>query len=168
MEEKVWRVIYTKSRWEKKVNDLLQARGIESYCPLVRSERQWSDRKKQVDLPLFSSYVFTRILDREQTAVRQTPGVLNFVYYLGKPALVRPQEISDIQHFLKKYKDVQTVGLEELRAGRKVRIRNGALQDQDGTVIKIEGKRVLMVLEQLGSAILTKVHIDNLSLVSGH
>ena len=53
-----WYVLYTKPKWEKKVAEQLQAMGIDCYCPLVMKERQWSDRKKKVEMPLFNSYVF--------------------------------------------------------------------------------------------------------------
>lgn len=163
--EKIWRVIYTRPRWEKKIDRLLESRGIESYCPMVKSERQWSDRKKIVELPLFSSYVFVCIKDTEQSNIRQTPGVVNFVYYLGKPATVSVREIAAIQLNLQTYEQVETVSLQQLKAGEKVKIVNGALCDQEGTIVRIEGKKVLMVLEQLGSVILARVPVTNISII---
>ena len=82
-----WFAIYTRPRWEKKVNHLLLQKGIESYCPLNKVRRKWSDRIKTIEEPLFKSYVFVRIADEERTPVRMTNGVVNFVYWNGKPAL---------------------------------------------------------------------------------
>lgn len=161
--QKTWKVVYTKPRWEKKVNQLLKESGIASFCPLVKKERQWSDRKKIVEMPLFSSYVFVHIRDQEESEVRQTPGVINFVYYLGRPAVVREQEIDDIRHFLDLYENVEAVNIQELRTGDRVRIKNGALYGQEGKILKIEGKNVLMVLEELDSALVAKVHITQLT-----
>src|SRR5215470_16647273 len=88
-----WYAIYTRPRWEKKVNSLLVEKGVESYCPLNKVRRKWSDRLKIVEEPLFKSYVFVKIDDREKTVVRMTDGVINFVYWNKKPAIVKEKEI---------------------------------------------------------------------------
>ena len=88
-----WYAIYTRPRWEKKVNSLLLEKGIESYCPLNKVRRKWSDRIKVVEEPLFKSYVFVKIGDEHRTEVRMTTGVVNFVYWNGKPAVIREKEI---------------------------------------------------------------------------
>src|SRR5688572_5910878 len=105
--EKKWYALYTKPRWEKKVDKLLAEKGMESYCPLQRVQRQWSDRKKIVDEPLFKSYVFVRISDEQQTAVRMVNGVVNFVYWMGKPAIVKDHEIQIIRQFMNEYDNVE-------------------------------------------------------------
>jgi len=97
---KKWYVVYTRPRWEKKVADLLFRKKIEYYCPLNKVYKQWSDRKKLVAEPLFTSYVFVRIDESEQLTVRLTDGVINFVYWLGKPAQVRNEELEAISDFL--------------------------------------------------------------------
>jgi transcription antitermination factor NusG len=91
-----WYAIYTKPRWEKKVARLLQENGIESYCPLNKVQRKWSDRVKVVEEPLFKSYVFVRVNEEEKTPVRMTNGVVNYVYWQGKPALVKDKEIEPL------------------------------------------------------------------------
>jgi transcription antitermination factor NusG len=98
-----WYAIYTRPRWEKKVNTLLAEKGIESYCPLNKVRRKWSDRIKTIEEPLFKSYVFVRIRDDERSNVRMTSGVVNFVYWDGKPALIRDKEIQNIRRFLDEY-----------------------------------------------------------------
>ena len=95
-----WFVIYTRARWEKKVDHLLQQQGINSFCPLKKVESQWADRKKVVEIPLFSSYVFVNINLKEEQQVRQTHGVLNFIYFLGKPAIVQDSEVEKIKDIL--------------------------------------------------------------------
>src|SRR5206468_12120920 len=98
-----WYVVYTKPRWEKKVADLLTRKGIESYCPLNKVKKQWHDRKKIISEPLFTSYVFVHISVHSHNNVLQTSGIINFVYWLGKPAVVRDDEIDTIKSFLDHY-----------------------------------------------------------------
>jgi transcription antitermination factor NusG len=64
-----WYAIYTRPRWEKKVNGLLEAKGIESYCPLNRVRRKWSDRIKTIEEPLFKSYVFVKIAEETRLSI---------------------------------------------------------------------------------------------------
>ncbi|HVX26897.1 MAG TPA: UpxY family transcription antiterminator, partial [Parafilimonas sp.] len=82
---KSWYAVYTKPRWEKKVNSKLLNKGIESWCPVQKLQRQWSDRKKIIEDPLFKSYVFVHISDAEKSKVLNTEGIIQFVYYLKKP-----------------------------------------------------------------------------------
>ncbi|WP_288097404.1 transcription termination/antitermination NusG family protein, partial [Hydrotalea sp.] len=73
--------MYTKPRWEKKSDNILLQKGIESWCPVQKVERQWSDRKKIIEVPLFRSYVFVRINEMERIAVLDTDGIINFIHY---------------------------------------------------------------------------------------
>ena len=95
--EKKWYAVYTKPRWEKKIDTALIKKGVESWCPLQKVEKQWSDRKKIIEDPLFKSYVFVRIDGTERTKVLMTDGLLNFVYYLGKPAVIKNEEVEIIK-----------------------------------------------------------------------
>ena len=94
-----WYAVYTRPRWEKKVNNLLLNKGVESYCPLNKVRRKWSDRIKVVEEPLFKSYVFVKIADEHRTEVRMTDGVINFVYWDGKPAIIKEKDIQTIRRF---------------------------------------------------------------------
>jgi transcription antitermination factor NusG len=95
-----WLAVYSRPRWEKKVNQLLTEKGFESYCPLNKVRRKWSDRVKVVEEPLFKSYVFVKVKEEDRTAVRMTSGVINFVYWDGKPAVIKEREINAIKRFL--------------------------------------------------------------------
>src|SRR4051812_47800423 len=108
--DKKWLVVYVRPRWEKKADQLLQEQGIESFCPVTTVQSQWADRKKMVNKPLFNGYVFVRIDDRELTKVRYTMGVMNFVYFMGKPAVIRDIEIEQLRQVIKTYNDVRVVG----------------------------------------------------------
>jgi transcription antitermination factor NusG len=144
-----WYVIYTKPRWEKKVNTLLSERGIETYCPMNRVRKKWSDRLKWVDEPLFKSYVFVRIGSEEFTKVRMVPGVLNFVYWLGRPAVVKDGEIEDIRRFLGEYTDVSVEPM-DLQPDARVVILSGVLMDREARIQRVLKNVVEVVIESLG------------------
>ncbi|GAA4087014.1 UpxY family transcription antiterminator [Mucilaginibacter panaciglaebae] len=160
--EKHWMVIYTRPRWEKKVDYLLQAQGIESYCPLTKVRREWSDREKMVEIPLFSSYIFVNVNIKQQAIVRQTLGVLNFVYFQGKPATIAETVIEDIRHYTSKCEDLQIVSINDLSVGDRVKIKKGAFANHQGDVLEIQGKHLLMVLDNLGCLLIAKVPVSNI------
>ncbi len=151
-----WYAVYTKPRWEKKVFAALQAQGIVAYCPMTRVVRQWSDRKKTVELPLFSSYVFVRINGLGQEAVRRTPGVVNFVYWLGKLAMIRDTEMAALQDFVAKHKELEVKALPYAK-GDTVEIDSGLLKGQKGIVQKAGKKRLELILEQLNVKLIVPI-----------
>ncbi|WP_041536968.1 UpxY family transcription antiterminator [Pseudopedobacter saltans] len=159
---KQWFVIYTRTRWEKKVDTLLKQKGIDSYCPLKKVRSKWADRIKTVELPLFTSYVFVNINYKEELKVRQTHGVINFIYYMGKPAVVRNQEIEEIQDILVKNREIEVSSIRDLNIGDRVLIKNGALFNQEGNIVQVAGKTVLMLLNNLDCAIYTRVPVEDL------
>jgi transcription antitermination factor NusG len=157
-----WYAIYTKPRWEKKVHTLLTEKKIESYCPLNKVRKKWSDRMKTVEEPLFKSYVFTRVSEEEQIKVRLTPGVMNFVYWQGKPAIIRAKEIEVIRKFLNEYENVLVEPL-ELKENGKVIIRQGLFMDHEAKILKIEGNRVKVEIESIGYSLIASIDKKNLS-----
>ena len=161
-EEKHWYALYTKPRWEKKVFGLLEKAGFEAYCPLNRVRKKWSDRHKWVEEPLFKSYVFVRIAPEQQTAVRMVNGIVNFVYWLGKPAVIKPREIEVIRKFLNDYDEVQAIPL-DLSAEAKVRIRKGLLMDKEGKVLKVMNNKVRVIIESIGYSLVAIVDRSNLT-----
>jgi transcriptional antiterminator RfaH len=160
--QKLWFVIYTRPRWEKKVDQLLKQQGIHSYCPIRTVENQWADRKKQVEFPLFSSYVFVQINPKEEIKVRQTYGVINFIYFMGKPAIIRDNEIDKIREIMSNNPTAEIMSLKEISVGDRVTIKNGVLSNQEGSILKVSGKTVLMIFDNLECALVTRVPIANL------
>lgn len=158
-----WYVVYTKPRWEKKVYQLIVNTGMEAYCPLNRVRKKWSDRIKWVEEPLFKSYLFVSILEEQQTDVRMIDGVLNFVYWLGKPAVVKEKEIQTIRKFLKDYHDVQALPV-DLSANDAVTISQGALMDRKARVLKVFNNKVQVVIESIGYSLVAFIDKSNLSL----
>ena len=158
-----WYAIYTRPRWEKKVNTLLVEKGVESYCPLNKVPRKWSDRIKIVEEPLFKSYVFVRINDEDRTRVRMTDGVVNFVYWNGKPAIIKEKEIQVIRRFLDEYEqvDVQKIDFEP---EERVRVISGPMMDHEGKIVEVKNKTVKVCIDSLGYILIA--YIDKSKLIS--
>lgn len=146
---KKWLAIYTRPRWEKKVNQLLTEKGLESYCPLNKVRRKWSDRYKVVEEPLFKSYVFVKVSDEDRTNVRMTTGAINFVYWDGKPAVVKEKEIVAIRRFLDEYENVEARPV-KLKMHQRVRVTNGTLMDHEGKVVDLQHKTAKVAIDSLG------------------
>jgi transcription antitermination factor NusG len=146
---KKWYAIYTKPRWEKKVHALLKEKGLECYCPLNKVHRKWSDRIKVVEEALFKSYVFVRVTEEEKTPVRMVSGVVNFVYWQGKPAVVKDKEILTIRKFLDEYSDVEVRQL-DIAPNDAVVINQGALMGKKGTVKRVLRKKVEVLIDSIG------------------
>jgi len=145
-----WFAVYTKPRWEKKVASLLDDNGIENYCPLNRVVKQWSDRKKVILEPLFKSYVFVRVKDSEKWDLKNINGILNFVYWLGKPAKIKDEDIFTIKKFLNEFSDVQIEEVAGLKVNSNVRIKQGLLMNYNGVLVEINGSRAKVRIETMG------------------
>ena len=158
-----WLAIYSRPRWEKKVTQLLTEKGLESYCPVNKVRRKWSDRVKIVEEPLFKSYVFVKVSEEDRTAVRMTPGVINFVYWDGKPALVKEKEITAIKRFLNEYENVEVRPM-NIELNQRVKITTGPLMDQEGKVVGLQHKMVKVAIDSLGYLLVA--HIDRTKLTS--
>jgi len=158
-----WLAIYSRPRWEKKVAQLLVEKGLESYCPVNKVRRKWSDRVKVVEEPLFRSYVFVRVSDVNRTDVRMTPGVINFVYWNGKPAVIKEKEINAIKRFLNEYENVEVKPI-KLEVNQRVKITKGPLMDQEGQVLELQHKTVKVAIDSLGYLLVA--HIDRTKLTS--
>jgi len=158
-----WYVVYTKPRWEKKVHRLLVEKKIESYCPLNKIRRKWSDRIKTVEEPLFKSYVFVRIPEDAQTKVRMINGVVNFVYWLGKPAVVKNSEIEVIRKFLNEYNNIVVESI-KLEPENKVKIRQGIFMDKEATVLKVRGNKVQVIIESIGYSLVAFLDKSNVAM----
>ena len=96
-----WFVIYTKSNFEIKIAERLNNNGIKAYCPVYKEVKQYSDRKKKIIKPLLPSYVLVNIKEKDRVKVFEIPGILRYVYLLGKPAVVREEEINIMMNFQK-------------------------------------------------------------------
>ncbi len=147
---KKWHVIYTKSKWERKVDGLLMQKGFESWCPVQKRERQWSDRKKIIEEPLFRSYVFVKVAKSEYTQLLGTMGVVNFLYFEKKPAIIRDNEIEAIRKYLGlSNTSIQVVDMVNIPTQTKVSINQGLFMGQTGEVVKSSKNTVYVQLASI-------------------
>ncbi len=144
-----WYVIYTKPKWEKKVAERLTEMGIECYCPLVTKIKQWSDRKKKVEIPLFNSYVFVQLPDNERNSVFEIAGVVRYLFWLGKPAVVRDEEINIIKNNLKA-PNIADASIFPFHPGDKIKLESGVFNNQSAIVQEVSNTHYILVLESLG------------------
>ncbi len=156
-----WYACYTRARHEKQVEAQLRQRGMESYLPLVQQMRQWSDRKKAVQFPLFPSYVFGRFRLADLHNVLTTPGVSTIVRANGYPTPIPPGDLDNVKHFVAALADS---GLEPdprpfLAEGQWVRVMEGPFEGVEGIVVEARGrKRVLVGLAAIGQGL--EIDID--------
>ena len=151
-----WYVVYTKPKWEKKVAEQLTQKGIECYCPLITQVRQWSDRKKKVEVPLFNSYVFVRLNEEGRNEVFQSSGVVRYLFWLGKPAIVREEEIDVIKHWLSS-PDKYEITVSDVKIGDKIVLESGPFQSQQAIVQEVSKTGYILVLESLGCVLKMKL-----------
>jgi transcription antitermination factor NusG len=164
--EKKWYAIYTKPRWEKKVARLLSEKGIEYYCPLSKTVRQWSDRKKVILEPVFKSYVFVRVEEEHKWELRKIDGILNFVFWLGKPAIIRDEEIITIQKFLNEFSEVEVTHRDALSVNSPVIVKTGVMMNFRGMIVEVIGNRARVKLSSLGLELTALFDKSNLEPVS--
>lgn len=161
-EVKKWYVVYTRPRWEKKVAGILLAKGIEHYCPLNKVMKQWSDRKKIVLEPLFKGYIFVKLQDTSKWDIKNIDGILNFVYWLGKPAIVKEEEIVTIKKFLQEFSTVEVIE-RRLDVNSRVLIKQGILMNYHGIIVEIHGNKAKVNIESMGiqlSAVFDKKNLE--------
>lgn len=150
-----WYVIYTKPKWEKKVAEKLNQIGVECYCPVITEIKQWSDRKKKVEVPLFNSYIFVHLLEKDRNSVFQIAGVVRYLYWLGKPAVVRDDEIEGIKSNLAS-PNISEVSVTSIQVGDRIKLESGAFSNQEATVKEVSKTHYILVLEALGCVLKIK------------
>jgi transcriptional antiterminator RfaH len=150
-----WHIIYTKSRYEKKVVEELLYQGIEAYCPIQTHVNQWSDRKVKIGKPLFGSYSFVKVSESLYKKVLQVPGVVRYIYWCGKPAKISEFEIESIKKLLNDF-DHTLIAVIPLTLNDRVIIKSGPFQNQFANVQKINGSRVELIIESIGLKISIK------------
>jgi transcription antitermination factor NusG len=162
---KRWHVIYTKSKWERKVDGLLMQKGFESWCPVQKRERQWSDRKKIIDEPLFRSYVFVKVAKLDYTQLLSTMGVVNFLYFEKKPAIIRDNEIEAIRKYLGlSNTSIQVIDMANIPAHTMVSINQGLFMGQTGAVVKSSKKTVYVQLVSINMMMIVEFKAEEVSI----
>ena len=132
MAEKKWLVFYTKSRAEKKTSELLEKFGFQAYLPTHKVLRQWSDRKKKLEVPLFNSYIFVYELEAHIPEILKVPGISWNIRHNGKPAFLREKELQTIQRFIESGLTIEIDSAQDLEKGDQVKIMDGPLKGAIG------------------------------------
>jgi transcription antitermination factor NusG len=144
-----WYVLYTKPRSEKKVAHRLSEAGYNAYCPIQKVSRQWSDRIKVLEEPLFKSYIFIQIEDSQREKVLVFPGAVRYLFWLRRPAVVRKEEIEVIQKWLGHYNH-EDLQMEEIAPGSQVLITSGQFMNQKAILIDQKRNRALVQFKEIG------------------
>ena len=142
-----WFVIHTKPRFEKKVEERLLSFGIEAYCPTRKEIRLWSDRKKKVDVPVLPSMVLVRLKEKEVNDVFNINGVVRYMFWLGKRAIVRDKEVNILKNYLK---GNTIINQEIIKLNPGDRINIPEFNDENGVVEKTSNNTAWVFLENLG------------------
>ncbi len=163
-----WYAIYTRSRFEKRTHGLLHERGVEVYLPLVDSWRVWSDRRKKVQVPLLSSYLFVNTDTADQNAyyeILNTPGVVRFIGFEGKPVSVPDHQIESLKRLAKEGIAMEAMA-ETPPPGTPVSIVAGPLKGLQGEVIhSSKGKQVVIRIDVLDKCISVNIPLSQLDIL---
>ena len=142
-----WYTLYTKPHFEKRVKEELESNGVECFLPLHRTPRVWSDRVKLVDMPLFSSYIFVKSKESELLSLVRTKGVVRVVFFNGKPAVIREQDIDSIKIF------IDAAAGKVLCAGDEVEILAGSMKNKYGKIVLVKKKYLVLCIEQFAATV---------------
>ncbi len=154
-----WYAVYTRPRHEKKVFDQLVEKRIEAYLPLITRVRQWKDRKKKVDMPLFSSYLFVHIDYKNRFDVLQTKGVVKIVNFNGIPAVVPDWQIEALRKMLEHPEKIQLENY--IRPGELVEVIEGPFKGMRGMVRKNKNEtRLIVTIEGIMQSVSVEIDAD--------
>jgi transcription antitermination factor NusG len=159
--EKEWYVLQVRTRFEKVVACHLQAKDYPEYVPLYRSRNQWTDRTKEVELPLFPGYVFCKMDPNNRLPILVIPGVIGFVSIGRMPASVPEQEILAVQNVVKSGLAYQPCAF---LTGQRVRVDDGPLCGLEGVVVEVKNAyRLIISIQLLRRSVSVEIDQDHLA-----
>ena len=158
-----WFAIYTRPRSEKKVHNLLIENGYNAYLPLMTTIRQWSDRKKKVQLPLISSYVFVNTKESDLKNILPVNGVVRVLKHLGKPAIIKDYEIENLRILLEDTDNITFIRDTHLKKGDSIIVEKGVFKGLIAECCELKGKhRVIVRIEALGDLIEVNIPLSHI------
>ena len=162
-----WFALYVKARHEFATNAELRKKGIETFLPSIKRWRQWRDRKKLIDFPLFPGYLFVHIFPNSEGFVNalRTRGAVNLISAeLGRPTPVLPEEISSLRLLIESGKELDIYP--HLKEGTWIRVRKGILKGAEGILEKREDQYLFIVnIKLLGKSVGAKIYADDMEIV---
>lgn len=163
--EDKWYALYTRPRAEKLVYQRLVEEGIETFLPLQKTYRMWSDRKKLVEKPLLSSYIFVKTNKKNFPRVYKVPGIVKFISFEGQPVSIPQKQIDNLRLLINSDAEIE-VTTEKFAQGDNVEVVNGALIGLTGELIKIGSKnRVVVRIDRLDQNLILKIPLGFLKKV---
>ena len=161
-----WYVVYTYPKAERKVDRKLREIGMTTFLPLHKVIRQWSDRKKKLEVPLFPNYVFVYTTHRERFEIFKVNEVVRIVSFEGQPAIISESTVSSLKKLLKG-ENVE-VSNEEFQEGAMMKIIDGQFAGVEGVLIKKNRKgRLLLKIEVLHTYVSADIGADNVEATQG-
>jgi len=161
-----WYAVYTRPRFEKKVKQALEEKGEEVFLPLITKIRQWKDRKKKVDMPLFPSYLFLRFDFRRRFDILPTKGIVKIVNFKGVPAIVPDWEIASLKKMMEHPKTLQLENY--IRPGELVEVIDGPFKGMHGSVKVLRGQeRLLLSIEGIMQTVSVEISSGMVKRLSG-
>ena len=151
-----WHAVRVKSRFEFVTATMLRQKGYEEFFPSYRSTREWSDRRKEIELPLFPGYIFCRFDAADPYRVLNTPGVVNVVGVGVRALAVDECEVANIQRICRSGRDALRWPF--LQVGRRVRVERGPLAGTEGIVLELKNKcRIVVSLTLLQRSVSVEI-----------
>jgi transcriptional antiterminator RfaH len=161
-----WYAIYTHPRAEKLVNERLIEIGVETYLPLQKTYRQWTDRKKLIEKPLLSSYVFVKVIPVDFPKVYKIIGVVKFVSFEGQPVAIPQKQIDNLRLLIDSKAEVE-VTTEKFDKGDNVEVITGSLKGLTGELIKTGRKKIVIIrIDKLEQNIIVTIPVSFLRKVT--
>ncbi len=162
-----WYAIYTKVNMEKKIYNILLDQKIDCYLPLIKTLRQWSDRKKWIESPLFKSYIFVKVSYVEYFDVLNIPGVFNYVSFGGKAQAIPEEQLENIKILIAQKEREVILTKENLSKGDKAEVIIGALKGLTGEVTQICGQsRIVIKIDSLNCSLYAKIAMDEVRITN--
>jgi len=144
-----WFVLSVKAQQEMRVADILERMNVEVFCPIIRESRDWSDSQNAIVTPLFKGYVFVNLEEKYRGLVFGAQGVVRYLFWQGKPAIIKDEEIWTIKKWMADdTNDVEA--LSKLIPGSEVVEEKGVLKDHSGIVYWVRKNNVSFLLKEMG------------------
>ncbi|MCK5074963.1 MAG: UpxY family transcription antiterminator [Calditrichia bacterium] len=160
----MWYAVYTRSRFEKKIEEKLLEKRIEVFLPVIKKLRQWKDRKKWISVPLFNNYLFVNIDYRERYSVLETNGVVRFITFQGKPVPISDSQIDSLKIAISVPEKVKVE--DGITIGKPVIVTSGPLKGVKGVISEKRGQNyVHIVIESINKSVSIDVHSGMIELL---
>jgi transcription elongation factor/antiterminator RfaH len=155
-----WYAVYTKSRHEKTVADKLMEKEVETFLPLIETVRRWKDRRKRIQVPLFSGYVFVKITLTERLRVLSTPGIVRIVGFTEQPTPIPEEQILAIKKLVAH--EIKADPYPYLQIGRKVEVTGGPLQGVQGILVRKKGQcRLVISVDLIQQSVALEINAED-------